>query len=707
MPLEYGFTSADADDLQIVIGEPGKPMPLLVNANAPGIIHLPDRTTTFSSDAAGTKVFEKPDFHYFILRKQAAWATWGYSSALLVMWEGQPESIEALKDNGYGEIRFSYPRRNGRSGGKVWLYPFAFVNDADMEYIYRNAEHFLSARTLMHKGFPSQQLLNAIPAGLAAGAYLLTTYNDPCATTARIHAENAVDELFEGEENGKRLMRAFFPVRAAAWMVKLGKALGDERMVAKYTPLLDHAVKRMCSPELGYDGKGWPGGWDHFNSTKALWLAYDATGKEEYRQAHERALSVYTIDEKGIYRYGQRIAAPGGFDTYSGALALGVWGNAGMLDNVDKLINLDVPNGWYSELPVKDTWNDAGAGPWAQDDANPEDLGISLKGAHIPQSEKHVIPVGAVPVYHADGRVEITNQPIVENPFFRRGRDKPRVVAGNRTRIEHHVSTLVLTPGDAAEKAHLVRAAGKVEGGRRVCAGGDAPLVYRFDTAGAIGAGVNLHIRGNGYKMEVSPDGKRWYEQLDTWSGEFRDQSADLSYLTGGCDELLKMLVISPANDGKYLTNGSRSWVEQGNCRYVTRNGSFVYRLDLPGVAECHLEVLVGNGYRIECSPDGKAWHEELNAAKVRVRKGLKLEDAAWLQMLDVTPYLGRGGAVHLRFSDIGKPEVYGGRTAFLQRLAVYGLFDSDRVFVRLSNVTSDARHSFELDRLTFRTWKD
>ncbi|MHB0997835.1 MAG: hypothetical protein ACYC27_01200, partial [Armatimonadota bacterium] len=160
MPIEYGFNSPDADKIQIVIGEPGKPMPLMPNPGAPGFIHLPDRKTVFSSADTGNKVFANPDFNFFILRKNTAWGTWGYSNALLVMWDGSPESIEAMQENGYGEIRFSYPKKNGLAGGKVWVYPFSCINDDDMEYIYRNAERFLSTGKMHLKGFPSQQMIN-------------------------------------------------------------------------------------------------------------------------------------------------------------------------------------------------------------------------------------------------------------------------------------------------------------------------------------------------------------------------------------------------------------------------------------------------------------------------------------------------------------------------------------------------------------------
>ena len=679
MPIEYGFESRDADNLQIVIGEPGKPMPILGNKDLPGVLQLPGGTA-FASDRTGDKVFSDPQFNYLIIRKPTAFGSPGYWTALLVMWQERPDKIEALAANGYGEIRLSY----GKKPGKVWLYPFQWINPKDMDYIDLNARSFLARGKLAHNGYPSQQMVNAGAAGLAAGAYLLSKYNDPLAVTARINAENAVDEIFDAEADGMTLTRAFFPVRAAAWMVKAGKAAGDQRIIDKYSPIVDRSMHRLLS-ELGYDGKGWASGWDHFNCIKAAWLAYDATGKQEYLDVYDRALTVYTIDAKGIYRYGVPMAAPGGFETYSGALALGAWGNAGKMDWVNLLINLDVPNGWNNPtVPLADIWNDAGSGPWAQDDANPEYVGFCLRGANIPQKRKYVLPVGSFPVYGASGKVEVTRQPMVENPFFPRGADKLEILPEGKTPTPPKVSTIVIKPGGSEEKSHLVREVGKVESGQRMLSPDGLPLTYRFETKGVSGAAVDLTIKGR-YRIDVSPDGKRWYARLESWSDKPCEQSLDLSTFTGSHDELLRLFEIVPADDGKYLQP----------------DGSFVYRLDLPDVTECFIELLVGNDYRVQCSSDGKTWHDELTAGQIKSKPAA---DAAWLRMLDVTKYLSNDRGVYIKLSDAGDSKSYDGKHAFLRRLAVYGVLNSGSVLVRIAN-TSNAGEGLVVQQAVFRSW--
>jgi len=699
-PVEYEYTSADADRLQIVVGEPGKPMPILQNGQLPGIIHLPDRKTTFSSDKTGDKVFNNPKFNYMALSKPTAWGTWGYSTALLIMWEGNPEKIEALAENGYGQIRVSYSRKRGMCGGKVWLYPFTWVNPNDMQHVYRNAESFLKDGTLIQNGHPSLDFLNAAPTGLAAAAYMLTRYNDPLAPTARIRAQNAVDEVFDGEKSNMKMVRIYFPARAAAWLVKTGKLLGDRQMVAKYTALLDMAMKDMFSAQHLYDGKALSNGWEHFHLVKAAWLAYDATGSEDYRQAWQRALSVYTIDEKGIYRYGVKMDAPGGFDTYFGSMPLGVWGQAGMMDSVDKLINLDVAAGWQAgKTPVKDLFHDTGNGPWSQDDADPEYVGLSLGGAKIPQDEKHIIPVGAFPIYDLSGKVDVTREPMLENPFFLPGTDKVMVIAGGKTKIAHDVQSLTITPDSANEAGRLLSEGGRIEDGKRICKGGES-LVYRFDTTGAIGAGLDARIMGQGFKFEVSPDGKRWYQRLDTWDDKMGDQSLDISFLTGSRDELLKMAEISSRSDSRYLKENRKSSIQRGYCRYIEKDGELVYKFPLPDITACWLELMMGNGYRVRCSSDGKTWQDGVDAAQTQGGT-----DAAWIRMLDATSYLKGNHTVYLRFTDLGDTSAFDGKGAFMQKIAVYGILNSGKAYVRISN--TDKRNTFTLEKLTFRTWKD
>lgn len=672
-PLEYAFKADAGDGVEITIGEPGCPMPLMGDYRLPTTIHLPDRRTAYRSDADGDRVFNRPDFRYLILRKTGgAFAATGYSTALLVMWDGKPDRVEVLADKGYGEVRVQYAGRQGR----VWLNPYYWLDESDIGLVHASAERFLAHGTLPQNGFPTQQMLNAAPAGLAAGAYLLTRYRDPLAETARIRAARAVDRLFAAEDEGKTLVRAFFPVRAAAWMVKAAHELGDAAMQERYAGLLDRAVKRMCSAALGYDGKAWAGGWDHFNSMKALALAHDATGKAEYGAAFERALSVYTIDEHGIYRYGQKMDAPGGFDTYSGSLPLAVWGCAGKLEWADTLINLAVPNGWHEpQRLVRDTWNDAGAGPWAQDDANPEFLGLSLKGAALPTTPKRIVPVGAFPSYDASGKVEPINPPILRNPFF-----LPSASA-ETTSSAASVQSIALPVPKAGKSA-----------------------VRRIDLTGANGAALDLRIKGDGYMVEVSPDRKRWFARLDTYDPAMADQSLDLSFLCGSHEELIRLFTVAPPGDAARLVSRGSTLRPSEQRRFAPPGGALAYRLRLPNVVVCRLEMILGNGYRVDLSSDGKRWRRAASDEDPDGGSGKPAPDAAMIRMVDATPELRKSPDLYVRISDAGNTSAYEGRPAFVRRIAVYGAMKCREAWVRISPAAGSAE-SLQIERMTLRRW--
>ncbi len=699
-PLEFGYSAEGADRVQVVVGEPGEPIPVLGDYRIPTTLHLPDRKTTYRSDRDGDVSLPYPDYHYVILTKPGAWGATGYSTALLVMWDGQPEKVEVIADKGYGEIRVIYPSKSG----KVWINPYNWMDDRDMDILFRSAEGFLTHGSMPQNGFPTQQLLNAIPAGLAAGAYLLTKYRDPMAHTARVNAMRAVDRLFAAEDEGKALVRVFFTVKAAAWMVKCAKELKDKSMAAHFTTYVKRAMNRMCSAKYGYDGTGWAGGWDHFNSMKACRLAYDATGNRDYLRIFHRAMTVYTIDADGIYRNGKKMEAPGGFDTYSGSLPLAVWGNAGKMDWVKLLINLDVPNGWNDPtLPVKDTWNDAGAGPWAQDDANPEFVGFSLRGARIPRRKKYILPTACFPIYDASGRVEITRKPLVINPFLLTGAGEPRVIEAKEVPRAIPVEEIVVSPGTESERRNAVRLSGETKEGRRLCAGNDEPLVFRFDAAGAAGLGIDLRIKGDGFQLQVSPDGVRWFTRLDTWDPDFAEESADISFLAGSEEELAVPLDIAPPGDTAYLVNPGNSNVEREHCRYLSPGSAIVYLLRAPNTAKCWLEMMAGNGYSVDLSRDGGNWSPRVSSADPGSPSEKAGTDAAVIRMLDATPWLHRG-ALYVKVSDTGDSSRFDGKPAFLRRMTLHGIYRASRVWVRLHNVT--ARNSFALERLTLRRWR-
>jgi len=685
-PIEYAYESEKAEKIAIILGEPGKHMPLLWDAQTPGIVDFGDRKTQWRSDKDGNKMSPPPDCRYLVLRKNATWACPGYGSCLLVLWQDQPESIEALAENGYGQLRFVFANKGAGARAKLWLYPFHWISEDDMEYVFRNAESFLAQGRLMHNGFPSQQMVNAIPSGLAAAAYLLTKYNDPLARTAQIEAVNAVDAMLEPEHKGRRFIRLFFEVKAAAWMVRLGKELNDQAMADKYTDWVKLTMDRLLSKEGDYDGKAWGDGWTHFNNMRTVWTAYEATGIEAYREAYERAMDVYTIDAKGVYRYGEPLKAPGGFDVYAGSLPMGAWGHWGLKDRVDQLINLNVPNGWHHpDIPVSDLWNDAGAGPWSQDDAQPEMVGFMLRGYNLPKDPKRLLPTGAFAKFDEQGNFEATWAPITDNPCFLPGPHEIRELKNGEVLPPVQVKTTELDLSGLKESPPCI--------------------TQSLDISGAGGAALDLRVNSGSYIVEVSPDGQHWIPRLDTWCDKPTTRSVDLSFLTGSTDQLVRTLQFAPPDDAPYLQSATGSEIIRTHCRTVAPGGNVVYRLFLPRMDQCHLEFIVGNNYRIDLSSNGNDWTEALSPAQIPPAKGTNQKNAAWMRLVDATKHVSPQGEVYVRLRNAGNDDAYGNQPAFLRRLAIYGTYKTPTVHLRVKSAPYARQTGLAIDALRLRTW--
>ena len=685
-PIECAYESADAEELAIEIGEPGKSIPLLWDAAAPGIIEFGDRKTLWRSDKDGAQVMHTPECRYLVLRKDATWACPGYGSCLLVLWEGQPAAIEAVPGNGFGQIRILYAKQNAAVKGRVWLYPFHWINPDDFDYVFRNAESFLAQGRLLHNGFPSHQMINAIPSGLAAAAFLLSKYRDPSAQTVRIEALNTVDAFLEPEHKNRRFARLFLEVKAAAWMTQLGKLTNDAAIADEYAAWVKLTMERLLSPEAGYDGTAWPDGWTHFNNMKATWLAHEATGIPAYRDAYERAMAVYSIDAKGVYRHGEALKAPGGFEVYAGALPMAVWGHWGLKDRVDQLITLQVPNGWHHpEIPVADLWNDAGAGPWSQDDAQPDMIGYMLRGYDLPRSPKRLLPTGAFPTSSEAGAFEATYAPIVDNPFF---------LAGPRVDKELKEGELPPVPQVKTVEIDL-----SGQNATPPC------ITQRIDVTGAAGAALDMGMARGAYLVEASPDGEHWFPRLDTWCDKPTARSVDLSFLVGARDELVRTLTLAPPDDTPFLQSAVNDAIVRTHCRCVTPEGSLVYRFDLPGVEQCHIEFLLGNNYRIDLSRDGQSWDEALSPGQITPSKADNQKNAGWIRMVDASAYARSEAKVFVRFRNAGNDPAYGGEPAFLRRVTIYSAYKAATIHVRVRTAPYARQQGFVAEWLRLRTW--
>ncbi|MBP5273641.1 MAG: hypothetical protein ILO36_01720, partial [Abditibacteriota bacterium] len=416
MPMEINWNTSAFDKVVTLFGKGKGGMKIFSSVTGPARVHLPDRKTVYASDKDGDVVIDKPDFNYIILTKTPGWANRGYGQAVVIIWEGKAEKLELLAEDGYGQIRLT-----NAPGKKSWISYSKWMDPDEMGGLVRNADSFLKTGAYLPQDIPLPENNNADYTGLAAAAYMMLRWKDPYAYTLLPHAERAVDSVMKGFPD-KHFVRAFFPVRACAWMIKAAKEKKDPEMEAKYTAYLETAMEKLWvygyHPEYG----GWNGTWDHWNCVRALFMAWTATGREEYYDKWQKSLEQVTVDETGMYVNGQIKKSPGDFNTYFGAMPMGAWGAAGWRDMCETYMHLAVPANENNDKPlVKDLWNDAGAGPWAQDDANPEFVGYCLAGIPMPYTGKVCVPVGSFASYDDKGDLTLKNEQLVENPFFRPG----------------------------------------------------------------------------------------------------------------------------------------------------------------------------------------------------------------------------------------------------------------------------------------------
>jgi len=216
-----------------------------------------------------------------------------------------------------------------------------------------------------------------------------------------------------------------------------------------------------------------------------------------------------------------------------------------------------------------------------------------------------------------------------------------------------------------------------------------------------VGAGLDFEIEGDGFAVDVSPNGERWFRRLDTWTDTLKRQSVDISFLTGNTDELVKREVIVPGNDSSFLVDAGGSVVTADSRRVVNGGHGFVYKIDLQHTTNPYLEVFLGNACSLELSEDGKIWHEVSLSPKQESGDG-----STWIHMVDVRHYLDGGKILFVKVQEGKEANTGEVASAFLKRLTLYAAMKSEKVFVRLSNVSTSESDAFGLKQVVLRTWK-
>ena len=691
VPVEIKYDSDDYKSITTVIGKTGEKMPLFVwGDDNPINIHLPDRKTVYKSDIKGSFTLKNPKFNYVIMTKSPAWATRGYATGIMIFWEDGAEKVEFIAGKGYEQVKITQ-----KSGKKVFLEFYRWFNPDEMDYLFRNAEVFLETGEFIPTEYMAPWYLNASYTGLAAGAYMMTKWKDPYAETSLAHATRSIDRVMEELRNGKSFYRPYWAVRSTAWMIKTAKLLGNKRMEAKYTDDMEFAIEKM-NEFMKDQLKNWGITWDYWNTIRAYFMAYYATYDPIYKKMWDDSLVPITVDDKGIYAYGKALEDPGGIQTYFGSMAIGAFGAAGMLDECETYMHMNVPaykaNLWgddqLRDLPtVSEMWSDAGSGPWAQDDANPEYVGYCLAGLNVPRETKYIIPVGYFSSYDINGNVVLKNEPLIDNQFFVYGNDDLITVTGDEIPERFKVSKSITQVN-------------------KVVSDSKAPLDFKFDVKNANnGLAFDFNITGNGYIIEVSPDGKQWFRKYDTKNDIPRPTSIDVSNFVGKADEYTKSVSIYGDNKDFIVSDtGSNT---DGKRRYIADGKEVIYLFDLSLMSRAFIEVFMGNNYKIELSSDNENWKKAVDSNYFVTGKGGEV--GGWQRLVSFDEYIS-SGKVYMKISNLSRdelanPELSFPGTAYVQSLNLYSVYDVDTLYMRISNVWDTVSKEFNLRSIVKRSW--
>ncbi len=635
-PVEIGLTAVGVP-ASLEIGAPDTAIRCLGDPAIPGVAWLPDGRPPRRSDRDGSFTLTNPSCQYLVLTRESVWCGLGFHSALLVVWEGRPARVEVDALLGYSRVRLTWPQRGHQTRGRAWVLPVQFLYRSEIPLVLEAGARFVRTGRLGLGPFPAWTMINAVPAGMAAGAWALSRLGDPFAAAAGAWADTASSVMLSEHLGGRHFHRAFFPVRAAAWMLRYASEAGLEPLQRRYRGWLREAMRVMLSNKVGYDGAAWPGGWDHFNAAKACFAAWQATGDGDYLAAFERAHRVYTIDREGIRRRHELMKDPGGFDTYFGSLPMGVWGAAGRLDDCRSLLDASFPAGWQGgDRPLAELWHDGGNGPWFQDDANPEYVGLALRAYEWNQPPQRVA-MGAFPRYDEQGTVTVPGYVPVQNPWFAPG--------------DGH------TPDGRVEDAKVVNVSSRA-----------GAHIWRVDVGGQPHGVLWVWLQGSA-RVDLSPDGRIWVAG-DIWSTtQMREAPIDLSWCAGAPDAYRPMPSLYVDRRGRLSVNPGLD--ADRTPRQLPKESSWRTMVDVGPAASVRFEVIGQGAWKAEGSTDGRNWMPMGVSSEAHHSAGPALTPLLYPEPV------GTPGALHLRFAAMGDG-------AAIARITPYVRYAASQILVRL-----------------------
>ncbi|WP_165227270.1 hypothetical protein [Aquisphaera insulae] len=333
-----------------------------------------------------------------------------HAVARLLVWKRTPEEVAWIADEKsprFRRVEFTFKARDGRLDADLGITAFLGVDPGDVGYLRAMGEHVaLDGCYGVNGYFPSRTAseYGGVMVGLAAGGYVLQKYGDPLAPKVLAAAKAAFESFVEADERGVQAEYLNNLVNAALYLKRAGVSGPDYSRWAR-----TWARREMKRRPAGGAVIPWP------DTTIRMMLAAEAahelTGDREFADAWKAARGAFGLGrEPATFRFG---AQPLSYSqTSPAAFVFAILGHedAGAADafirhGPDYFCDL----GWAVDRA------------WACDDVAAWYVGYSARGLHIggrPDDRKRVLGLGDFPDYDERGRVLVSHELSVPNPYY-------------------------------------------------------------------------------------------------------------------------------------------------------------------------------------------------------------------------------------------------------------------------------------------------
>ncbi len=365
-------------------------------------------------------VWDRPVFDYAIFLTQTLgeddgnWQSRRYwdthATARLFVWRRTPARVTWITDETgrrFNRVEFAFKAHDGSLQAELLVTGFGAVDPNDTGYLHALGQHVARDGQYGMSGYYPARTANdfaGVMVGLAAGGYLLRKYAEPSAPEVLAAAKGAFSSFVDAEQGGVQAEYLNNLVAAALYLKRAGVTGFDYEHWARIWARREMKRRPAGSPVIL-----WP------ETTMRMMLALEAaqelTGDKEFAKAYAAARSTFSLGQRpATFRFGdQQVPYT---NCSAGAFLFAAMGHE----------NADSATAFIRHGP--DYFCDFGWAvdrSWSCDDLAAWYVGYSAKGLGIggsPGARKQVLSLRDFPEYDEQGRVTITHELSVPNPYY-------------------------------------------------------------------------------------------------------------------------------------------------------------------------------------------------------------------------------------------------------------------------------------------------